>query len=81
MRRDPTDACGGSGAAPKQLPFPDATFDALTFTYLLRYVDDPGAAMGELARVVNPGATVASLEFHVPDAGWARAAGGSTPAA
>jgi demethylmenaquinone methyltransferase/2-methoxy-6-polyprenyl-1,4-benzoquinol methylase len=48
------------------LPFPDATFDALTFTYLLRYVADPAATIAELARVVRPGGTVASLEFHVP---------------
>jgi demethylmenaquinone methyltransferase / 2-methoxy-6-polyprenyl-1,4-benzoquinol methylase len=50
----------------EQLPFPDATFDALTFTYLLRYVDDPQATLRELARVVKPGAAVASLEFFVP---------------
>jgi demethylmenaquinone methyltransferase/2-methoxy-6-polyprenyl-1,4-benzoquinol methylase len=49
-----------------QLPFPDEAFDALTFTYLLRYVDDPAATLRELARVVKPGAPVASLEFHVP---------------
>jgi demethylmenaquinone methyltransferase/2-methoxy-6-polyprenyl-1,4-benzoquinol methylase len=48
------------------LPFPDATFDALTVTYLLRYVDDPGATLAELVRVVRPGGTVASLEFAVP---------------
>jgi demethylmenaquinone methyltransferase / 2-methoxy-6-polyprenyl-1,4-benzoquinol methylase len=48
------------------LPFPDASFDALTFTYLLRYVDDPRATMRELARVVRPGGRVASLEFGVP---------------
>jgi demethylmenaquinone methyltransferase / 2-methoxy-6-polyprenyl-1,4-benzoquinol methylase len=56
----------------EELPFPDASFDALTFTYLLRYVDDPGATMGELARVLKPAATIASLEFHVPEASWAR---------
>ena len=50
----------------ERLPFPDATFDALTFTYLLRYVDDPGATMRELARVVKPGGTVGFLEFFVP---------------
>jgi demethylmenaquinone methyltransferase/2-methoxy-6-polyprenyl-1,4-benzoquinol methylase len=50
----------------EQLPFPDASFDALTFTYLLRYVADPAATMRELARVVRPGGTVASLEFLVP---------------
>ena len=48
------------------LPFPDAAFDALTFTYLFRYVDDPQATLNELARVVKPGAPVASLEFMVP---------------
>jgi demethylmenaquinone methyltransferase / 2-methoxy-6-polyprenyl-1,4-benzoquinol methylase len=48
------------------LPFEDATFDALTVTYLLRYVDDAGATLAELARVVRPGATIASLEFGVP---------------
>ncbi len=50
----------------ERLPFPDATFDALTFTYLLRYVTDPAATLHELARVVKPGGTIASLEFAVP---------------
>ncbi len=50
----------------EMLPFPDATFDALTVTYLLRYVDDPAATLGELARVVSPGGVIASLEFGVP---------------
>ena len=50
----------------EQLPFADATFDALTFTYLLRYVDDPGATLRELARVVRPGGTIAMLEFGLP---------------
>jgi demethylmenaquinone methyltransferase/2-methoxy-6-polyprenyl-1,4-benzoquinol methylase len=50
----------------EQLPFADAEFDALTFTYLLRYVDDPAATMRELARVVRPGGRIAMLEFHVP---------------
>jgi demethylmenaquinone methyltransferase/2-methoxy-6-polyprenyl-1,4-benzoquinol methylase len=54
----------------EQLPFPDAAFDALTFTYLLRYVDDPGAVLRELARVVRPGGTVAGLEFAVPRGLW-----------
>jgi demethylmenaquinone methyltransferase/2-methoxy-6-polyprenyl-1,4-benzoquinol methylase len=50
----------------EELPFPDDTFDHLTVTYLLRYVDDPAATLNELARVVRPGGTVASLEFGVP---------------
>jgi demethylmenaquinone methyltransferase/2-methoxy-6-polyprenyl-1,4-benzoquinol methylase len=48
------------------LPFPDTSFDALTFTYLLRYVDDTAATLRELARVVRPGGTIAGLEFGVP---------------
>jgi demethylmenaquinone methyltransferase/2-methoxy-6-polyprenyl-1,4-benzoquinol methylase len=52
----------------ERLPFDDAEFDHLTFTYLLRYVDDPAATMRELARVVRPGGRVASLEFAVPPA-------------
>jgi demethylmenaquinone methyltransferase / 2-methoxy-6-polyprenyl-1,4-benzoquinol methylase len=59
----------------EELPFPGGTFDAVTFTYLLRYVDDPEATVGELARVLRPGGTMACLEFHVPPgtlehAGW-----------
>ena len=50
----------------EQPPFADGTFDALTFTYLLRYVDDPQATLAELARVVKPGGAVASLEFLLP---------------
>src|SRR4051794_27532830 len=38
----------------ERLPFPDESFDALTVTYLLRYVDDAGATLRELARVVRP---------------------------
>ena len=53
-------------ARAEQLPFPDASFDALTFTYLLRYVDDPAATLRELARVVRPGGRIAAVEFHRP---------------
>jgi len=54
----------------ERLPFGDQTFDALTFTYLLRYVDDPAATLAELARVVKPAGTMANLEFHVPFRPW-----------
>jgi demethylmenaquinone methyltransferase/2-methoxy-6-polyprenyl-1,4-benzoquinol methylase len=50
----------------ERLPFADSEFDHLTFTYLLRYVEDPAATLRELARVVRPGGRVASLEFAVP---------------
>ena len=58
----------------EQLPFPDASFDGLAVTYLLRYVDDPAATLRELARVVRPGRTIASLEFAVPSEPLARGA-------
>ena len=61
-------------AEAEKLPFADGSFDALTFTYLLRYVDDPRATMRELARVLRPGGRIASLEFGVPPWGPARAA-------
>jgi len=57
-------------ARAEDLPFADGEFDALTFTYLLRYVDDVPATLGELARVVRPGGTVAMLEFGLPRGVW-----------
>ena len=57
-------------ASATELPFADASFDHLTFTYLLRYVDDPAATLAELARVVRPGGTIANLEFCVPRGIW-----------
>ena len=54
-----------SGEA-ERLPFDAAEFDALTFTYLLRYVDDRAATMRELARVVKPGGRIGMVEFGVP---------------
>jgi demethylmenaquinone methyltransferase/2-methoxy-6-polyprenyl-1,4-benzoquinol methylase len=57
-------------ASATAIPFADASFDHLTFTYLLRYVDDPAATLAELGRVVRPGGTVANLEFCVPSGIW-----------
>jgi len=50
----------------ERLPFADESFDHVTFTYLLRYVDDPAATLRELARVLRPGGRLATLEFGVP---------------
>lgn len=70
----------------ERLPFPDASFDAVTFTYLLRYVADPAATLREVARVVRTGGVVASLEFGVPPAllprlGWHAYTGAVLPIA
>lgn len=62
-----------AAARAEQLPFADETFDALTFTYLLRYVADPAATLRELARVLKPGGAIASLEFAVPPSTFWRA--------
>jgi demethylmenaquinone methyltransferase / 2-methoxy-6-polyprenyl-1,4-benzoquinol methylase len=59
-------------ARAEELPFDDASFDALTFTYLLRYVDDPGMTMQELARVVRPGGRIGMLECFRPRGALAR---------
>jgi demethylmenaquinone methyltransferase / 2-methoxy-6-polyprenyl-1,4-benzoquinol methylase len=73
-------------AEAEALPFDDGTFDGLTVSYLLRYVADPGATLAELARVVRPGGTLASLEFGVPPwpparAAWRLYTGAALPAA
>jgi demethylmenaquinone methyltransferase / 2-methoxy-6-polyprenyl-1,4-benzoquinol methylase len=54
----------------RSLPFEDGLFDAVTFTYLLRYVEDPAATLRELVRVVKPGGSVVGLEFGVPRGLW-----------
>jgi demethylmenaquinone methyltransferase / 2-methoxy-6-polyprenyl-1,4-benzoquinol methylase len=54
-------------ASAAALPLASESFDHLTFTYLLRYVAEPGATLAELARVVRPGGVVAALEFGVPE--------------
>lgn len=75
MLREAARRAVGSGDRPafvlaqgERPPFPPATFDAVTFTYLLRYVDDPAEVLRGLVDVVTPGGTIASLEFGVPPA-------------
>ncbi len=53
-------------ARAEQLPFPAESFDAVVFTYLLRYVADPAATLAELTRVLRPSGGMASLDFFVP---------------
>src|SRR6202007_728080 len=54
----------------ESLPFADAEFDALTFTYLFRYVEDVPATLRELARVVRPRGVVAMQELALPRGVW-----------
>ena len=55
------------------LPFADDSFDAVVFTFLLRYVDDVQGTLFELSRVLRPGGQLASLEFYVPESPPVRA--------
>ncbi|WP_128378916.1 class I SAM-dependent methyltransferase [Streptomyces cavernae] len=41
----------------RQLPFPDATFDAVTTIWLLHLLDDAALVVAEAARVLRPGGT------------------------
>ena len=58
----------------EELPFDDASFEGVTSTYFLRYVEDVPAAIRELARVARPGAPVGYLDFGVPPLPPARVA-------
>ncbi len=76
------DSCVGTvqGDA-TQLPFADGAFDRIIASEVLEHIDDDGAAMAELARVLRPGGTMAvtvpsygpervcwalSEEYHAP---------------
>ena len=50
----------------ENLGFGDESFDAVCFTWLLRYVEDPHATISEAVRVLKPGGSLVSLEFGVP---------------
>jgi demethylmenaquinone methyltransferase/2-methoxy-6-polyprenyl-1,4-benzoquinol methylase len=50
----------------EELPFADGMFDAISFTYVLRYVSDPAATIAELARALRPRGVMAALDFFVP---------------
>jgi demethylmenaquinone methyltransferase / 2-methoxy-6-polyprenyl-1,4-benzoquinol methylase len=56
----------GDGTA---LPYPDASFDAVTIAYGLRNFDDVDAGLREFARVLRPGGRLVILEFPPPPRG------------
>jgi demethylmenaquinone methyltransferase / 2-methoxy-6-polyprenyl-1,4-benzoquinol methylase len=61
-------------ARAEELPFAADKFDAISFTYVLRYVGDPAATIAELARTLRPGGVMAGLDFFVPPNPFWRAA-------
>ena len=52
------------------LPFPDASFDAVTIAFGLRNVTDKQRALGEMFRVLKPGGRVLVLEFSAVKSEW-----------
>lgn len=54
-------------ASATALPFPDGAVDGIVMSEVLEHVDDDARALGEAARVLKPGATLA---LTVPDAGY-----------
>lgn len=60
----------GVTATAEWLPFPDASFDGVTFGYLLRYVDSVAGCLQELARVTRSGGAVGMVEFGRPAGFW-----------
>ncbi len=60
----------GVRATAEVLPFPDESFDRVSFGYLLRYVADVPAALLELARVLRTGGRIGMVEFGRPAGVW-----------
>jgi demethylmenaquinone methyltransferase/2-methoxy-6-polyprenyl-1,4-benzoquinol methylase len=54
-----------------RLPFPDASFDAITIAFGLRNFADRAAGLREMRRVLRPGGRAYVLEFSHPVAGFA----------
>ena len=50
----------------EQIPFPDASFDAVTIAFGLRNFDHRAQCLAEIRRVLKPGGRLAVLEFAVP---------------
>ena len=66
LAASPTPAVSLVRGRAEGLPISDGSCDAVVFTFLLRYVEDPQTTLGEIARVLRPGGRLASLEFYVP---------------
>ena len=54
------------------LPFADASFDAITMGYGLRYVEDTRGMLGGIYRLLRPGGVFVCLDFGLPGNRWYR---------
>jgi len=55
-----------------RLPWPDDSFDLVTFHQVMHYADDPGAALAEAARVLRPGGRLIVVDFAPHDLDFLR---------
>jgi demethylmenaquinone methyltransferase / 2-methoxy-6-polyprenyl-1,4-benzoquinol methylase len=65
-RRFPEAAISWQACDANHLPFAGNVFDAVTFGYLLRNVDDALAVLNEVRRVLRPGGMVVCLDTTPP---------------
>jgi demethylmenaquinone methyltransferase/2-methoxy-6-polyprenyl-1,4-benzoquinol methylase len=70
LAREVERGAAGIVASAEELPFADDEFAAVTFGYLLRYVDSVPGALAEIVRVVRPGGRVGMVEFGRPSGVW-----------
>src|SRR6204780_1605821 len=61
--RDDRGRLGWAAGDALRLPFRDGAFDAVTISFGLRNVADPGAALAEMRRVTRPGGRLVGCEF------------------
>lgn len=61
------DNCRVSHGDMYQLPWPAASYDALTIHQVLRFADAPGEVIAEAARVLRPGGWLAVIDFAPHD--------------
>ncbi|HSQ79300.1 MAG TPA: ubiquinone/menaquinone biosynthesis methyltransferase [Candidatus Bathyarchaeia archaeon] len=54
------------------LPFPDASFDAVTVGFGLRNLVNLDRGLAEIGRVLKPGGRMSALEFSLPRRRWQR---------
>ena len=55
-----------------RLPWPEDSFDLVTFHQVMHYADDPGAALAEAARVLRPGGRLIVVDFAPHDLDFLR---------
>ena len=58
----------------ERLPFPDASFDMVSMSYMLRHIEDLATAFREARRVLRPCGRIVILEVTRPERGLARRA-------